>query len=98
MSPGGALGPGAFVKYRALPQPFSVSFGKKGTAAPATGVGDVEVHGSLGTEVLAGVLHVPELAVSLFSVRAALASGMAVSVSPPETPGACSKVEDVVND
>jgi len=71
MSPGGALGPGAFIEYRALPQPFSVSFGKKGTAAPATGVGDVEVHGSLGTEVLTGVLHVPELAVSLFSVRAA---------------------------
>ena len=78
MSPGGALGAGAFVEYRALLQLFSVSFGKKGTAAPSTGVGDAEVHGSLGTEVPTGVLHVPELAVSLFSVRAGRASGMAV--------------------
>ena len=47
---------------------------------------------SLGKEVLTGVLHVPDLAVSQFSVRAVLASGMAVSFSPPETPGACSTV------
>ena len=43
------------------------------------------MHGILGMEVLIGVFHVPELAVSLFSARAALASGKAVSYSPPET-------------
>ena len=50
------------------------------------------MYSSLNTEVLTGVLHVPFLAVSLFSVRGALASGMAGSFSPPETPGARSTV------
>jgi len=92
MTSGGAAGVKAFQGYRSLPHPFSVSFGKKGSAAPATGVGDVAVHGSLGSEVLKGVLHVPELAVSLFSVPAALASGMAVSFSPAEPPAVSGQV------
>ena len=78
MSSGRPRGAGAFSEYRTLRPPYMVSFGKRGSAAPAEGVGHVAVQGARGTEVLRDVLHVPDLAVSLFSVRAALDSGMDV--------------------
>jgi hypothetical protein len=40
------------------------------------------VHANVGAEVLRGVLHVPELAVPLFSVRAAVHTGLAVFFCP----------------
>ena len=86
MSSGGMRGAAAFSNYRPLPEPVRVNFGKRGSSAPAVGIGDLVVCGSTGTEVLRGVLHVPELAASLFSVRAALASGLSVQFSPPTPP------------
>jgi hypothetical protein len=47
----------------------------------------------VGPEVFDEVLHVPELACPLFSVRAALAKGMAVHFSPPVQPGSPDRVE-----
>jgi hypothetical protein len=62
--------------------PWLVQFGKRGANAPAVGVGDLLVQGCNGTEVLRGVLHVPELATSLFSVRAAVHESMSVFFRP----------------
>jgi hypothetical protein len=59
-----------------------VQFGIRGAMAPALGVGNVSLRGCSGIETVHGVLHVPELAASLFSVSAAVREGMAVHFRP----------------
>jgi transposase InsO family protein len=88
MSTGNGAGAADFLSYRAFAVPQMVYFGKRGATAPAVGVGDLVVHGCGGAERLRGVLHVPDLAVSLFSVRAAVQDGMSVSFHPGPS-GAC---------
>jgi hypothetical protein len=82
MSTGNGAGAAAFLSYRAFQVPHPVYFGKRGATAPAVGVGDLLVHGCGGIERLRGVLHVPGLAVSLFSVRAAVQEGISVFFRP----------------
>jgi hypothetical protein len=48
-----------------------VQFGMRGAMAPAIGLCELVVLGHAGSKELDGVLHVPDLVVSLFSVRAA---------------------------
>jgi hypothetical protein len=75
-----------FGNSRKLQEPLLVSFGKKGVTAPAVGMG-VLVHGCAGPVVLQDVLHVPQLSVPLFSVKAALGRGMSVHFCPPKHAG-----------
>jgi hypothetical protein len=70
-----------------------VHFGKRGAVASALGMGSLVICGCLGPEVLEEVLHMPELACPLFSVRAALAKGMAVHLSLPAQSGSLDRVE-----
>jgi hypothetical protein len=72
MSAGNGAGTEAFSAYRAFDKPLVVQFGKRGATDPALGIGDLNLHGKVGPETLRGVLYVPELVVSLFSVRAAV--------------------------
>ena len=74
----------AFMHYETYETPSLVHFGKRGAVAHAIGEGAVVVRGVNGNEVLRGVLHVPQLAVSLFSVRAAVNEGVTVSFVPQE--------------
>jgi hypothetical protein len=69
-----------------------VQFGMCGALAPAIGLGELVVLGHAGSEVIDGVLHVPDLVVSLFSERAALARGMAVHFCPATSPDIKEKV------
>jgi hypothetical protein len=80
MSSGGKRGASAFRRYHALDEPVMIQFGMRGAMALAIGLGDQVVLGHAGSEVLDGVLHVPDLVVSPFSVQAALARGMAVQL------------------
>jgi hypothetical protein len=82
MSTGNGAGAAGFLSYRAFQVPQLVYFGKRGATAPAVGIGDLIVHGCGGIERLRGVLHVPGLAVSLFSVRAAVQEGISVFFRP----------------
>jgi hypothetical protein len=59
-----------------------VQFGERGAMTPVLGVGNVSVRGCSGIETVHGVLRVPELAASLFSVSAAVREGMAVHFRP----------------
>jgi hypothetical protein len=68
-----------------------VHFGKRGAFVPALGMGSPVICGCLGPEVLDEVL--PEFACPSFSVRAALAKGIAVHFSPPAQPGSPDRVE-----
>jgi hypothetical protein len=68
MSSGGTRGASAFCRYQVFDEPVMVQFGKRGAMAPAIGLGELVILGHAGPEVLDGVLHVPELVVSLFSV------------------------------
>jgi hypothetical protein len=88
MSTGNGAGAASFRSYRAFEVPRPVHFGKRGVTAPAVGIGDLLMQGCGGTETLRGVLYTPDLAVSLFSVRAAVHQGMAVSFRPGPG-GAC---------
>jgi hypothetical protein len=82
MSAGNGAGIEAFSAYRAFDKPLVVQFGKRGATAPALGFGDLSLHGKGGPETLRGVLYVPELVVSLISVRAAVSAGMNISFCP----------------
>ena len=82
MSSGGSAGAAAFTSYRTLSHPMPVRLGKRGAESPAIGIGDMVVSGAAGRTVLRGVLHVPDLAVSLLSVEKAVRSGMAVMFMP----------------
>jgi hypothetical protein len=55
-------------------------------------LGELDVLGHAGSEVLDGVLHFPNLVVSLLSVRAALATGMAAHFCPATSPDTKEKV------
>jgi hypothetical protein len=88
----GKRGASAFRRYHAFDEPVIVQFGKRGAMAPAIGLRELVVLSHAGHEVLDGVLHVPDLVVSLFSVRAALARGMAVHFCPGTSPDAKKKV------
>jgi hypothetical protein len=87
MHSGGGLRAGAFRNYRRFEQPVQVHFGKRGTLAPALGVGEMVLRGCAGLVVLASGLHVPDLVDPLFSVTAALRRGMSVHFCPPAQAG-----------
>jgi transposase InsO family protein len=93
MSPGGGAGAVSFTNSKPFQYPLMVHSGMRGAIAPALGMGSLVICGRLGPEVLDDVLHVPELASPLFSVRAALAKGMAVHFSPPGQSGSPDRVE-----
>ena len=63
-------------------RPCRVRFGKRGSSAPVTGIGDHVFRGAAGTVVFTDVLHVPELDGNLFSVKAACEQGMSVQFTP----------------
>jgi len=88
MSSGAGAGAAAFRNYQPFATAQLVHFGKRGASAPALGMGDLVVPGVSGWETLRNVLHVPEIAVSLFSVRDAVVnSRMSVSFWPsPDGP------------
>jgi hypothetical protein len=86
MSSGGKQGASAFRRYHAFDKTVMVQFGMRGAMAPAIGLGKLAVLGHAGSELLDGVLHVPDQVVSLLSVRAALARGMAVHFCPATSP------------
>jgi hypothetical protein len=92
MSSGGKRELSAFLRYHAFDEPVMVQFGMRGAMAPAIGLGELVVLGHAGPEVLDGALHVPDLVVSLFSVQAALARGMAVHFCPATSPDTKEKV------
>lgn len=87
MSPGGRHGCAAFHRYRKLMYPEKVHFGKRGIVADAVGVGDIVLAGPNGDMLLTDVLHVPDLAGPLFSVKSALDKGIAVHFDPPHRTG-----------
>lgn len=77
MSPGEFAA--TFTNYRKLGlAALPVTFGKRGSIAYAVGVGDVIVAGLNGPTRLQHVLHVPDLAGNLFSVRAGVSQGISV--------------------
>jgi hypothetical protein len=93
MSSGGKRGATAFRHYHAFDEPVMVQFGMREAMAPAIGLGELVGLGHAGSEVLDGVLHVPDLVVSLFSVQAALARGVAVHFCPATSPDTKEKVD-----
>jgi hypothetical protein len=92
MSSGGTRGASAFRRYQLFDEPVLVQFGKRGAMAPAIGLRELVILGHAGPEVLDGVLHAPELVVSLFSVPAALDRGMAVHFCPATSPATKERV------
>jgi hypothetical protein len=91
-STGNGAGAAAFLSYRAFQVPQLVYFGKRGATVPEVGVGDLLVHGCgewTGCEEFSMFL-----AVSPFSVRAAVQEGMSVFFRPG--PGrACVELQSV---
>ena len=80
MSPGG--GGNLFTNYRSFKIQQPVRFGKRGSMAYAIGIGDIAVWGATGGTVLTGVLHVPDLAGNLYSVKSATGLGYSVLFTP----------------
>ena len=80
MSPGG--GGVTFTHYQTFDVQQPVRFGKKGSTAYAIGMGDIALFGTAGGVLLTDVLHVPDLAGNLFSVKCATRLGHAVHFTP----------------
>lgn len=92
MHPGGGQGASAFARYRRFEQPLTVYFGKQGVTSAAVGVGEMTLTGTEGPVVLPDVLHVPDLACPLLSVKAALRRGLSVHFWPSEGPGGSERI------